>query len=215
MAADPYPRKDEADADGCGFNLAFNVYPAAEALSYVIFIFISVFFVIEAHFRTMALYHVRMAESLKSKDVLKASEHVAKAAPLYTASADLYPPDDEHSICKLSCCILCLRLTLAFLDLYCCAIDTMYRSGYPVKSLLPILKKIRENDPKMRLIWENSAFQYSGRDKAINAMLKYEEEILEAIQRGSLTDDDTFLPKHTDGEPISLVHDNLAGTKYA
>ena len=39
-----------------------------------------------------------MAEELKSTDILKASEYLSKAGPLYRAAADLYPSDDEHSV---------------------------------------------------------------------------------------------------------------------
>ena len=36
MAAPHWPQKNEYSFDGTGFHLAFNVYPAAEAQSYVV-----------------------------------------------------------------------------------------------------------------------------------------------------------------------------------
>ena len=97
---------------------------------------------------------------------------------------------------------------------YCLAVDALQRSSHPVKETLPMLRKIRENTPQMQEIWEFSSLGTSGLKKNIKAMLIYEEEIKDALQKGQITMDENFPARSPKGTPMSLIHDSLTGSKY-
>ena len=109
--------------------------------------------------------------------------------------------------------ILCDRAHLIYqTDYLCYAIDYMHRLDKPLRDILPLLARLRKNNPRMLKIWEVTTLAPS-RDKIISAMLTYEKKALDAIRRKEVTEDDPFPPK-LKKNVISLVHNVLGGAIY-
>ena len=66
---------------------------------------------------------------------------------------------------------------------------------------MPLMKRLREESPKMMDIWEMSALQMGGRDKVIRSLIWFEEDVQKELNKGSMTLDSQALPDDEMNEP--------------
>ncbi|THG98259.1 hypothetical protein EW145_g7456, partial [Phellinidium pouzarii] len=102
------------------------------------------------------------------------------SAMLYWEAAQKFPEDDEY---------YCGESSFLFSKFWWMFDDV------PVKKVLPLLAKLKEAAPKIKNIWEFSAFALEGRDKNMKKVLDFYEEIQEKLQSGKLTEDQTYNPR--------------------
>lgn len=145
--------------------------------------FVSSFFIYPKGqaYAMQGFYHNQMARrcALAGESVEAVRDHTSKAAKAYLQAGHTYPDDDEMHPWFLNC-----------------ALEGLYRSGTPIKDVLPVLASIRLSIPKMKEIWEHSAMALGGRDKALQQAVWNEEDVLKGLAEGKYTMEDKIMPDY-------------------
>jgi len=143
--------------------------------------FISSFYVYPSGraYAMQGYYHDEMAKrcALAGESVDAILDHTLKSATAYLQAANTYPDDDELHPWYLKC-----------------ALGALYRSGAPIKDVLPVLQRIRLSVPKMNEIWEYYPMAQAGRDKALQQALRDEEDLLRGLAEWKFTMEDKMMP---------------------
>ncbi|OSD05835.1 hypothetical protein PYCCODRAFT_1361536 [Trametes coccinea BRFM310] len=124
----------------------------------------------------LGFYHQHAARNARQAGCPNAevSHAFQAAAKAYLQSADIYPQDDEKRI-----------LTLHF------ALDALLEAGSPAFEILALMKRIRDDIPVIKRIWEFSADAVSGRDTELERDMSLRNRLLTRMQEGKIAHDDT------------------------
>ncbi|KAI0067197.1 hypothetical protein BV25DRAFT_1071690 [Artomyces pyxidatus] len=145
-------------------------------------------FIIYPKARALAMkgfYWNQTARHGTSTDLERLRADFREAHKYYMQAAELYPTDDEQHIWYVKV-----------------ALDALLAAGTPLRECMPLLKRIRENVPVVKEMWEFSALAADGLFRQLQTLLYFEEDVQKAIDEGQYTLDDAVLPKWLEGSAI-------------
>ncbi|KAH8086614.1 hypothetical protein BXZ70DRAFT_1011706 [Cristinia sonorae] len=128
----------------------------------------------------IGFYHARTAAKLFTQPQYDAEailQHYKDAAEAYLTAARYHPEDDELYIWFLAC-----------------AIQNFFLAGTPIRTILPLMAKLRLAMPDVLKIWEFSSLMQGGR-AAFTSTLEVEEDILAGLKTGQFTLDSEVVPE--------------------
>ncbi|KAL0954420.1 hypothetical protein HGRIS_003406 [Hohenbuehelia grisea] len=117
-----------------------------------------------------------LAAKARNDDQMAMAENLL-CSRSYLRATEHFPEDDEKHVW--------------FLD---CGLNKLFDVGAPLRTTLPVMKKIRAALPKMQKIWMNSALAKAGRDDRLALVLQAEDEAMDQLQKGSIGMEDIFRP---------------------